>query len=107
MNDWVYTVEWSKEAKEFRVVKVLQFFASPRRIPLRSAMALVRSGLMKLAPICADHVRQFLPLGDQGKQLVSCLRVRDLASRVVAFARISSAFFRTCSILPDPLSQRP
>jgi hypothetical protein len=22
MNDWVYTVEWSPQAKEFRVVKV-------------------------------------------------------------------------------------
>ena len=22
MNDWVYTVEWSKEAKEFQIVKV-------------------------------------------------------------------------------------
>ena len=22
MNDWVYTVEWSSQAKEFRVVKV-------------------------------------------------------------------------------------
>jgi len=22
MNDWVYTVEWSRDAKEFRVVKV-------------------------------------------------------------------------------------
>jgi hypothetical protein len=44
---------------------------------------------MKLAPIYRDHVRQFVPLGNEGKQLASCVRVRDLASRPVAFARVS------------------
>jgi hypothetical protein len=54
---------------------------------------------MKLAPICRDHVGQFMPLGDEGKQLASCVRIRDLASRLVAIARVSSAIFRTQAFL--------